>query len=193
MSTFYIIFLPGLIIFLNVNKIFILFIGLGIVAVIGYFLWNRSTPNSKNVEPTIQVHAPALTKTPARVNYSAGFAIFTNGTFRVFTASMYHNLSPDVFIESSNPNIVRVKKAGLTWNDFFKTLPFKLTKDCLTTGTKETFCTNNAGTLRFYLNGKIDPKALDREITVDDKFLATYGNENENQIQKQLQQIPTIK
>ena len=124
------------------------------------------------------------------VDYKASFAIFTNGIFRVFTAAMYHNLSADVFIQADNPNLVHVKKSGVTWDDFFKTLPFKLTKDCLTTGTKETFCSGQNGTLKFYLNGVEDKDLLDKEIKAGDRALITFGAEDEVQIQKQLKQVP---
>ncbi|MBI2611676.1 hypothetical protein HYW54_02945 [Candidatus Gottesmanbacteria bacterium] len=136
--------------------------------------------------------SPELQPTPTSslvVDKTAKFAIYTNDTFRVFTASMYHNLSKDVFIQADSPNIVRVKKEGITWNDFFTTLPFKLTKDCLTTGTKETFCTNQKGSLKFYLNGDATPDLLNSEIQVGDKALITYGNENENQIKEQLNRL----
>lgn len=123
------------------------------------------------------------------VNEQASFAIFTNRTFRVFTASMYHNLSEDVFIESKNPNIIQIRKS-VTWNDFFKTLPFKLTKDCLTTGTGQTFCNGQNGTLKFYLNGQSDPDALDKLINQGDKLLISFGNETDSQIQTQLEKIP---
>lgn len=123
------------------------------------------------------------------VNEQASFAIFTNGTFRVFTASMYHNLSEDVFIESKNPNIIQIRKA-VTWDDFFTTLPFKLTKDCLTTGTGQTFCNGQNGTLKFYLNGQSDPDALDKLINQGDKLLISFGNETDSQIQTQIEKIP---
>lgn len=128
--------------------------------------------------------------TASDVNYSAGFAIFTNGTFRIFTAPMYHNLSEDVFIKADNPNIVHVKKSGITWDNFFKTLPFKLSKDCLTTGTKQAFCTSEKGSLEFYLNGKKEDDLLSKEIKDGDRALITYGNENEKQIENQFQQVP---
>ncbi|MBI2641706.1 hypothetical protein HYW87_03890, partial [Candidatus Roizmanbacteria bacterium] len=102
----------------------------------------------------------------------------------------YHNLSADVYIEPQNPSIVTVKKEGITWDDFFKTLPFKLTKDCLTTGTKEAFCTNETGRLTFYLNGQKDDDLLSKQIQDRDKALITYGNLSEEQIVAQLQQIP---
>lgn len=130
---------------------------------------------------------PTLTSTKNQaVDKIASFAIFTNGTFRIFTASMYHNLSPDVYIEQSNPNIVKIKKDKITWDDFFKTLPFKLTADCLTTGTKETFCTGSNGTLKFYLNGERNENALNQEIKDGDEILVSYGNESDDAIKKQL-------
>lgn len=145
-----------------------------------------------NTTPTAsdQVFKKESPESSGLINKQASFAIFTNGTFRVFTASMYHNLSEDVFIESSNPNIVRVKKAGVTWDDFFKTLPFKLSKDCLTTGTGQTSCTGQNGTLKFYLNGQLEPKTLDKVINQGDKLLISFGNETEPQIQTQLEKIP---
>lgn len=121
----------------------------------------------KKTEPKVAVK---------EVNIQASFAIFTNGTLREFTDSKYHNQAKDVFIQSDNPNIVRVKKEGITWDDFFKTLPMKLSKDCLLTGTKQTFCTDDNKTLRFFLNGKEDKNVLDKEIGNGDKLLVTYAS-----------------
>lgn len=170
------------------NKTILFLTGLGVIAAVIYGLFSVK---NQPVKPTILTQTkPTVTSTPRNVDYTARFAIFTNGTFRVFTPIMYHNLSKDVFIEKDNPNIVHVKKPGTTWDDFFGTLPFKLTKDCLTTGTKQTFCTDTNGSLRFYLNGKEHINALDKQIENGDQLLVTYGNENEKQIENQLLQVP---
>ena len=172
------------------NKIPILLIIVAVVILGIYILFtqsSRSIPQDKSPRSSI------VTNSSSSVDYTAGFVIFTNGTFRIFTASMYHNLSKDVYIQADNPNIVYVKKRGITWNDFFKTLPFQLTKVCLVTGTKQTFCTKTNERLRFFINGNEDTNALDNQIETGDQLLVTYGNENEAQIQKQLQQIPKIK
>lgn len=172
------------------NKIPVLLI-IGVMVLVGAYLF--LTQSSKPVIRTISPEIPTVTNTSSKVDYSASFAIFTNGTFRIFSASMYHNLSSDVYIQADNPNIVYVKRNDITWNDFFKTLPFKLTKDCLTTGTKQTFCTNNNGKLKFYINRKENVNALDKIIKNGDQLLVTYGNEKETQIQEQLNQIPNTK
>lgn len=164
---------------------------LGALAVIGFFVFSSSKPDN---ELKTAVPTPQLEENETKnVDIKASFAIFTNGTFRIFTAAMYHNRPSDVFIEASNPNIVHVKKAGITWDEFFKTLPMKLTRDCLTTGTGQTFCTSSSQTLKFYLNGRQASNALAKIIESGDQLLVTYGSETDEQIEKQFQQVPSIK
>lgn len=148
--------------------------------------------SSSSTKTSTTINVPQTEQITEVVEERASYAIFTNGLFRVFTDEMYHKLSPDVYIESSNPNIVYVKKTNITWDDFFSTLPFKLSKECLTTGTGQTFCTKGDQSLRFYLNGVENPNALDGLIQQGDQLLITYGDISENQLKNQLQQIPEI-
>ncbi len=162
-----------------------------IIAGLLWYFFSINEPRSMQTalpSPTKSIATPSLAPT----DYSASFAIFTNGTFRIFTAAMYHNLSEAVYIQSDNPNIVHVKKANTTWDDFFKTLPFKLTKECLTTGTGQTFCTNEQATLKFYLNGQRDSDALQRVINPGDQLLISYGSEDDEETTRQLKQIPEL-
>lgn len=169
----------------------IVFISLIIIAIGGVLFLSTRQERLSKVSTQSSTVAPKETS----VDYNASFAIFTRGTFRVFTAPMYHNLSTDVFIQADNPNIIRVKKSGITWDDFFKTLPFRLTNECLTTGTGQTFCTGQTSTLKFYLNGVKNDKLLEREIESGDRVLITYGPENETEIRRQIEKVanPTSK
>ncbi|OGH29901.1 MAG: hypothetical protein A3E40_04465 [Candidatus Levybacteria bacterium RIFCSPHIGHO2_12_FULL_37_9] len=135
-----------------------------------------------------QTPAPTL-KVEKTVDYKAKFAIYINGTKRIFTNSMYHNLSKDVYIEASDPSMVHVKKDGKTWMDFFMTLPMKLDKDCIITGTKETFCMTKNSTLKFYLNDVKNDKLLFEKIKDNDLALISYGTENETQLKSQLNSL----
>jgi len=168
-------------------KKLLILLGIVLLLVLGYVFFVSGKQGEKQ---EVKQETSQQSLTPEKVDLSAGFAIFTNGTFRIFTAPMYHNLSEDVFIESSNPNIIIVKKKGITWSDFFATLPMSLKKDCLVTGTGQTFCTNGNEKLRFFINGREDPNALDKEIGNGDKLLVTYGSQTEDQIKNQLQQVP---
>ncbi|MBI1919066.1 hypothetical protein HYS29_00565 [Candidatus Microgenomates bacterium] len=114
-------------------------------------------------------------------NITASFTIITDKITRSFTNPKYHNQSAQVYIQADNPSIVYVKKTGITWDDFFKTLPMKLTKDCLVTGDGETLCNGQClpagrqgGTLKFYLNDIETPDLLDKEIKQNDQILIKF-------------------
>ena len=106
------------------NSKILISITLGIVVVLigALYLFNSKQNNQTGSKSSL----PGNTATSENVDFSASFAIYTNGIFRIFTAPMYHTLSADVFIEVSSPNIVNVKKSDITWGDFFKTLPMNL-------------------------------------------------------------------
>jgi hypothetical protein len=176
------------------NRVIVITVIVILFLVAGYLIFSNSKKNINSTADEVSLEQSNKSlPAPQIVNRQASFAIFTNGTFRVFTAPMYHNRSTDAYIEAGNPNIVKIKKTGTTWNNFFKTMPFSLTKECLTTGTRETFCSNSNGVLKFFLNGTEDSNALDKEIKDGDQVLVTYGNESEQQIQSQIQKIPVIK
>lgn len=137
-------------------------------AVLGGILLSRTKPEQ----------APKPTSSPSVANksieISASFIIMTDKITRSFKAEKYHNQSPDVYIEASDPAKVHVTKNGITWDDFFKTLPMKLTEDCLTTGDGETICDGKNGSLKFYLNDIETLNLLDREIKEADRALIKF-------------------
>lgn len=141
-----------------------------VVIVGGAILFFRS--NAQNPQTTSPTPPPSVVD--EKVNITASFTIMTDAITRSFKAEKYHNQSPDVYIEAANPTVIHVKKKGITWDGFFKTLPMKLTKDCLITGDGETFCDGKDGTLRFYLNDAEDKDLLDREIKEADRALIKF-------------------
>lgn len=150
------------------------------VIIIVVLLSALALTKSQNKQAPLPNQQTQTSPTPVqnqKVDLTASFTIVTGSITRNFSAKMYHNLSPDVYIESPDPSVVHVKKKGITWDNFFKTLPMQLTKDCLTTGNKETFCTGENGTLRFYLNSNEDKDLLDKEVKENDKVLIQFlGN-----------------
>ena len=174
------------------KKITLILVVVGLVIVMAIFLIQKYVAESFDKRFVSDTPRQDLRLDESREEYEikAAFVIFTNGTKRDFSALMYHNLSPDAYITAANPNIVTVTKKGIMWQQFFDTLPFKLTKECLTTGTKQTFCTGQAGVLKFYLNGALNNNILFTEINQGDKALITYGAEEEPNLDYQLSQIP---
>lgn len=166
---------------MNIRKIH-LFAILTIIIVGSALLISRNTKDQSTVldNETITTLSTENAQTPITeqskpINFTANFEIYTNGTKRIFTDPKYHNQSPDVYLTSEDPSIIHVKKPGITWNHFFKTLPFSITKDCLITGTKQTFCTTEIQKLKFFINQTETPNALDLEIKEGDLLKIVYG------------------
>ena len=103
---------------------------------------------------------------------------------------MYHKRSSEVYLLPDNPQIVYVAREGATWEMFFQTLPMSLTRECLITGTKETFCTSSQGALRFFINGEEDENALARPFAANDRLLIAYGLASELELSHQIQAVP---
>lgn len=143
-----------------------------VIILVGVSLYFYKDNRSTVIKVTESTPSP-VTKI-SDVEIIATFKIVTNGTVRIFSDSKYHNLSKDVYITSQNPNTIEVKKESVTWEDFFKTLPMSLDKNCLVTGTKQTFCTNKSKKLFFYINDVETPNALDNVINKNDHLLVEY-------------------
>ena len=152
--------------------IFILFLTL----VSGFILFNKPQTSKTFVQsPTPTLQNGKVYPDSIGVNIKASFAIITGNITRSLEAEKYHNQSPDVYIDSVDATIVHVKKSGITWDDFFKTLPMKLTRDCLITGDGETLCAGANGTLKFYLNNIETLDLLDRRIKDRDNALINFS------------------
>ena len=139
----------------------ILVIATAIVAVIGgIFFFSKSN----FVSLSTLAPSPSPTSVNKSIYITASFTIMTDKITRSFKAEKYHNQSAEVYITKEDPTIINVKKVGATWSDFFKTLPMKLTRECLITGDGENLCDGTNGSLKFYLNDVEDKNVLDQEI-----------------------------
>lgn len=137
---------------------------------VGGFLLINKTPN-KSQEITNPEPNPSI---QTKTDIKASFIIITDTITRNFTNPKYHNQSEEVFITKDDPSIIFVKKSGITYTDFFNTLPMKLSKDCLVTGDGETLCHKENGTLKFFLNEIEDKDLLDKEIKDGDKVRVKF-------------------
>ncbi len=143
-----------------------------IILIFGFIFLNKSQ-TSKTLSPTpTPVTQP--TPLPSPINFTAAFTIITDNVTRNFEAAKYHHQAKNVYIKSVDPSIVHVTAHNITWNNFFKTLPMKLTKDCLTTGDGEILCDSKNGSLKFFLNDIETPNLLEQKIQPGDKILIKF-------------------
>lgn len=153
---------------------------------------NQSPQDSATAEPKASNNQLLTTPTPISTPFKAYFAIFTSGTFRLFDNARYKNQDSKIFIDDQSINSVTVTDINTTWQYFFDTLPMKLTRDCLTTGTGQKFCNNTTSNLKFFVNGVENPNALSEIINEGDRLLVTYGSTGSATIQSQLDRLNKI-
>lgn len=159
-----------------------------LVSILAYFLFFQDKSSATSLNPTPTNIQPEISQP---IDTQATFAIFTNGTKRIFTDPRYHNKSETVYLESTNPDVIHIKKSGTTWGDFFSTLPMEVTTTCLTTGTGQKFCNSSTHTLKFYINNTTVSDALTHKIQPHDKLLISYGVATDPEISSQLEQVPS--
>ena len=148
-------------------KVFIVYVVSVLTLSIGLLFLNKSQTSVSFIKPT-------SSPVSENVDIKANFTIITGDITRSFKADKYHNQSSDVYISKDDPTAIHVKKKGITYDDLFKTLPMKLTKDCLITGDGEALCDGKGGTLKFYLNDVETPDLLEKAIKDGDKTLIKF-------------------
>lgn len=149
----------------------------------------RSNETTEPVAKDSAATSVEVKKSEPEKPYTAKFAIYSNGFYRAFSLPMYHNLSKKAYITAPDTHVVRVDKPGITWDQFFKTLPFELSYECLVAGTGEQFCNNDTNSLKFYINGTRTTDILSKKIQKDDELLVSYGQESPEQIQQQIDSV----
>lgn len=175
------------------KSIILAIVGIIIFAAIGFFILKpeQSQKVMQDIAQTVSTSVSDRDAIDPVTDNRASFVIFTSGLRRDFSGAMYHNLSEDAYITTDAPNIIFIKRQDITWDQFFSTLPFKLTTECLWTGIGESFCDGQGGSLGFYLNGEKTDNLLEKIIQNGDQVLVTFGNETQIQIRNQIDQVPT--
>lgn len=93
-----------------------------------------------------------------------------------------------VHIESMDDDVIHKHATGVTMADFIKTLGMELTPTCFKMNNQE-YCSNSDKTLKIYFNGQLNDEAANWELRDLDKYLISYGNDNEANIKKQLSSV----
>ena len=151
--------------------------------------------NSGEREPDVVVCEPGTPGCELRqaVHWHADFALYIRGERYDFNQERFvsdeeDELSENVHIHGERVSVVHVHREGTTWREFFDSLGFELTDQCLTTPEGEQFCNSEAEGLSFVLNGvKLDAMAF-QDITNIDRALISFGSESDEELMQQYAQ-----
>ena len=86
-------------------------------------------------------------------------------------------------------DVLHMHATGVPLWIFFKSIGMNFDKNCITLDNKEKFCNAGDKKLKFFVNGKENNEFENYVFNKLDKILISYGNENQQEIQKQLNLI----
>lgn len=128
------------------------------------------------------------------VHEHADFKVYLNGDVYDFSQDKYmstpeHKLSNFTHLHDGEGEIIHKHMSTITLGDFFESLGMKFTAECFNLEEGVSYCNNSENTLKFFVNGKENRKFDDYELSDLDQILITYGSENDEEIQAQIDSV----
>ena len=103
--------------------------------------------------------------------------------------SSFIHVDSDAPAPEKTGDVIHMHAKGVPLWIFFDSIGMDLNKDCITLENKEKFCNDGNKKLKFFVNGKESNEFENYVFKELDKLLISYGNENNDEIKKQLESI----
>jgi len=120
------------------------------------------------------------------------FLIFINGNILDLSKPEYMVRARRVHIESLDGTIIHKHATGITIGHLLESLGIGFDESCIKDDRGNSYCNNDDKNLKFYVNEKLNNDFNNYIIKDNDKVLITYGSENEDVINGQLNFLNNI-
>lgn len=159
--------------YLNKSNVLACTSGILVALLIGFI----TIPNSAAKQNTYQRTTNTSTN---EVHSHSDFLMILAGKKIDFTADKYQSnegteLNPDIHLHAKQGSVMHRQADGVTIGQFFDSLGFKYTHDCLTTDAGTEYCSNASEQLQLYVNGTLNltgPNYVPQDL---DRILIVYG------------------
>jgi hypothetical protein len=106
-----------------------------------------------------------------------------------FSLPAYQIKSSWIHFEAQDGTTIHRHSTGVTLGYLFETLGIGLTEDCYIFPDGREFCTNDDYSLKYYINHEKVSDINDYVFRDGDRILVSYGNESQEDIDKQLAEV----
>lgn len=121
----------------------------------------------------------------------ADVKVYINGQALDFSQRKYQLTNSFIHFEEGIGDVIHTHATGLTIGHMFKSVGIDFSNNCMIFEGKS-YCNENDKKLKFYVNGQLNTEFDNRVIHDLDKYLISYGNENDSEIEKQLNSITNL-
>ncbi len=119
----------------------------------------------------------------------ASISVRIHGEQFDFTKPQFQLQSSFIHLENFNGYVIHRHSKDVTIGYLFDTLNFGLSQDCIIPPSREKYCSNSDYSLKFYVNEKKVDDLRNYLIFDGDFILISYGLENQEQLNKQLEEL----
>lgn len=128
------------------------------------------------------------------VHEHTDFKVYLNGTPLNFAKQKYMSAKDRVIdnfmhLHDLDGQLIHQHMSTTTLKDFFASLNMSFTADCFVTDNNAQYCNNGDSTIKMYVNGVKNEQFEDYDFNDLDRILITYGNEDAETIQKQIESV----
>ncbi|MAG91247.1 hypothetical protein CMO83_01060 [Candidatus Woesearchaeota archaeon] len=121
----------------------------------------------------------------------ADVKVYINDDLIDFSEKKYQITTSFIHFEEGLGDVIHTHATGLTLGHMFNSLNMNFTGDCIILE-ETSYCNDGDKKLKFFVNGKLN-KEFDNKVIGDlDKYLISYGDESEAEIQKQLDSLTNL-
>lgn len=103
--------------------------------------------------------------------------------------SSFIHVDSGTTLPEKTSDVLHMHATGVPLWIFFKSVGIDFNKDCITLENKENYCNEDNKKLKLFVNGKENNEFENYVFEDLDKILISYGDESEEEIQKQLNSI----
>lgn len=121
----------------------------------------------------------------------ADVKVYINGKAIDFSQRKYQIASKFIHFEEGIGDVIHTHATGLTIGHMFKSVGIDINNNCIKFEGVN-YCNDGSKTLKFYVNGNKNYEFDNKLINDIDKYLISYGNENQLEIQKQMDSITNL-
>lgn len=122
----------------------------------------------------------------------AGILVKIFGDKFDFSLPSYQIKTPWIHFEGQNGDTIHRHATGVKTGYLFDSIGVGATEDCYVFPDEREFCTDDEYSLKYYVNGEQVPSVSDYVVEEGDRILISYGNEEPEDIEDQLQELDSI-
>lgn len=121
----------------------------------------------------------------------ADVKVYINGNVIDFSQRKYQLATSYIHFEEGIGDVIHTHATGLTIGHMLNSVGIKYQNGCIVVE-GQSYCNENGKKLKFYANGNLNSEFYSYAIKDLDKYLISYGDEYEAEIQKQLSSITNL-